>query len=300
MKMKAMLLAILLGTASLSGCHAIEGITEADVKDWDTPLEMLGIGEMSHYPTVCCSEHINEKYSGEVRDNKRLICELLKKQTYKKSKQFEPTSDHKYVSYKVITPYYEGVTVNRGGLTIYENGEVLLTVLTGKRVYPFYYKIDKDSAEAIYTEAEAYIKERIELEKVCESNAREDLKIENFVSILRADEDAKFSAYINRLDYKVEGDSNLIDLVANASYAKANQTHFNYFSFSAYASKYDDSYGYSDFMFHISDDYSVVWMIDAVTDNYDLEHTYSEFYSIDPNDGKNIYDTAMDLVRAAL
>ena len=126
-----------------------------------------------------------------------------------------------------------GVTVNRGGLTIYENGEVLLTVLTGKRVYPFYYKIDKDSAEAIYTEVEAYNKERIELEKVCESNAREDLKIENFVSILRADEDAKFSAYINRLAYKVEGDSNLIDLVANASYAKADQTHFNYFSFSA-------------------------------------------------------------------
>ena len=300
MKMKAMLLAILLGTVSLSGCRVIEDITEADVKDWDTPLEMLGIGEISNYQTVCCSEHINEKYSGEVRDNKRLICELLKKQTYKKSKQFEPTLDYKYVSYKVITPYYEGVTVDRGRLTIYENGEVLLTVLTGKRVYPFYYKIDKDSAEAIYTEVEAYTKERIELEKVCESNARENLKIENFVSILRADEDAKFSAYINRLAYKVEGDSNLIDLVANASYVELGSARFLNHCFVAKAFKRDDSYGYSNVNYYLSEDYSLVQIVDFVTDNYELEHTYYAYYSLDPTEGKNIYDTAMDLARAAL
>ena len=300
MKMKAMLLAILLGTASLSGCHAIEGITEADVKDWDTPLEMLGIGEMSHYPTVCCSEHINEKYSGEVHDNKRLICELLKKQTYKKSKQFEPTPDYKYVSYKVITPYYEGVTVNRGRLTIYENGEVLLTVLTGKRVYPFYYKIDKDSAEAIYTEVEAYIKERIELEKVCESNARENLKIENFINILKADEDALYVAYINRLSYKFNADSNLVDLMANASYVELDSARFLDHSFVAKTFKRDDSYGYSNINYYLSEDYSLVRIVDFVTDNYELEHTYYAYYSLDPTEGKNIYDTAMDLARASL
>lgn len=300
MKMKTMLLAILLGTASLSGCHAIEGITEADVKDWDTPLELLGIGEMSNYQTVCCSEHINEKYSGEVRDNKRLICELLKKQTYKKSKQFEPTSDYKYASYEVITPYYEGVTVNRGRLTICENGEVLLTVLTSKRVYPFYYKIDKDSAEAIYTEVEAYIKERIELEKLCESNAREDLKIENFVSILRADEDAMYVAYINRLSYKFNADSNLVNLMANASYVELDSARFLNHCFVAKAFKHDDSYGYSNVNYYLSEDYSLVQIVDFVTDNYELEHTYYTYYSLDPTEGKNIYDTAMDLVRAAL
>ena len=298
MKVKATLLTFLLGLTSLAACGK-SFAAPRDVEDWDTPEEMLAFANYHVTPSVSCSGFFGEKNNGVIEDNKRQICDLLKGQDYKKAKKFEQT-DGDHVQYRVKSPYFEYVTVRGASLYIYRNGNVILAVSASTSGYLFYYQIDKDSAEQIFNETTSYIKERIELEKVCEANAQEDLKIENFANILKADVTATYSAYIERLEYRFKSDDNFRDLIASATYAKRSFQAVGRPSLIIVVDKHDDSFGDSRFYYHLDEDYSYVCITDVLSDNFELKHSYAVTYTLDPTVGKNIYDTAMDLVRAQI
>ena len=297
MKKKAMLLAVLLGVTSLSGCHAINALTEADVKDWDTPLEMLNFDQRD--PSVKCSAYLNEKNEGSIQDNKKQIKELLVKQEYQKVGKINPTTED-YIIYHTVTPYFEYTTVKNADLKIYADGNIELTVNTSKNAHKFFYTIDKENAMTIYTQASAYINERVELEKVCQKDAEEELKIENFINRLKSDTNAVFNMYISRLECLFDRDDDLIDLIATTKHEKAINHYIRTPSFKIDMTKHDDSFGDSSFTYKLSDDYTYVSIEDRIIDNYELTHVYYAYYSINASAGKNIYDTARELVRQSV
>lgn len=291
MKAKATLLVAILGIMSLTSCNG--PIMGSDVKDWDTPAEMLAFADYYNTPTMVSSYYGSEATVGLQGDKDRTFQHKLEWHDYQKAKAKEEP-DCEWFSYTVRSPYFEYVTVNSATLKIFTDGYVKLTVFSTTGTYNYHFSMDKDAANQICNDAKAYFEDGLRTKSKCDKVGQEQANIESFVAQLKDESTTSWQFITKTTRYNCQRDEGFVNLISGIKYtsverdSKANKL-------SIYLPEKQLEFGTSQLRFHLRFVSNSVEIECCIKDDKEREFFYRSDYSIALEMGEQIYNEAYKL-----